>query len=564
VAETTDPQGATLRDYAHVIWRRKWVVIALMVLGLVLALGKAYITVPLYKAEATLIYQASLNVSDPLSPSYDNSTDRGTELNAVASVITSPDVTDMARAQLTAGDIAVGYTLTVAPEDTAGTATNMGSTVLVTAVSPSASAAARAANAYARAFTEYRKTQDQERVRQALRVIQTQMATFNTVESRQSPEYFTLLSRLQDLQILEETVTGNFQVLVPATTPSAPFSPEPRRNGMLGLAVGLVLGIGLALLLEQFDTRVRTQDEASAIVGMPVIGAIRKLQSKALEAGPLVVLTDPRGLPAEAIRKLRGNLEFADVDGDLKSLVVTSPLQHEGKSLTVCNLALSLAAAGRRVVLVDGDLRRPRVHVYLNLVNREGVSTVLTGRTELHEVLRPVTVGPRLTEPAGPGATGQVTSGECLHVLTSGPVPPNPAEVIASKSFAAMIAELRQDFDLVIVDSPAVLAVGDTAAIARCVDGLIFLVDLSRAKRPLLEEAARQIGQMPCRKVGLVVVSDAKGETYAQHYAYYSEGESPLDHAAGGNGRRAKVWTRSDTAADAAQSPAKSVDRRST
>lgn len=541
--DTDDLEGVKLRDYARVIWRRKWVVIAVMLLLLGLALGIAFTTTPLYQATATLIYEMPLNVSNPLSGTYVDATQLETELNSVASVIASPDLIARADERLKADEIAVGYSVTVAPEEKTGT--NTGSTISIAGVSPIASLAARAANAYAAAFTEYRKTQAQKQVGLARQAIQNQIDGFETAESRQSAEYLTLLQRLQDLQILEMTVTGNFRVLVPATIPSAPFSPNPSRSGAMGLAAGLVVGIALALLLEQFDTRVRTQEEVSAIVDMAVIGAIRRLPSKRLQAQPLMVLADPRGLAAEAIRKVRSNLEFANVDGDLKSLVVTSALQHEGKSLTVCNLALSLAAAGRRVVLVDGDLRRPRVHAYLNLVNREGVSTVVTGKTELHEALRPLKVGPWLTDPAGPGATEQVASGECLHVLTSGALPPNPAEIIASKSFAAMIAKLRQDFDLVIVDSPAVLAVGDTAAIARFVDGLIFLVDLERAKRPILEEAARQIGQMPCRKVGLVVISDAAGHRYAHRYEYHDESDLPFNATAGGNGRRKRVVTRS-------------------
>lgn len=563
MTDTADSQGPTLRDYVRVIWRRKWVVIAFTVLGLGLALAYSHTRTPLYEATATLIYETPLNVLNPLSSSYTDITGRQIQLDSVASVITSPEVTDMARERITTEDIAVDYGLTVAPEETAGSSTSTGSTVLVTAVSAHAPTAAHVANAYAIAFTEYRKAQAQEQVRQASQAIQSQIDTFNTRESRQSAEYYTLLQRAQDLQILEATVTGNFRVLIPARTPSAPFSPEPKRNGALGIAAGLVLGIGLALVLEQFDTRVRTRNEASAIVGMPVIGDLRKLTSKALSE-PLVVLKDPFGLPAEAIRKLRSNLEFADVDGDLKSLVITSALQHEGKSLMICNLALSLAAAGRRVVLVDADLRRPKVHHFLGLANREGVSSVLSGRTNLCEAMRPYRLGPQSIEPAGPAASARVAGSADLQVLTSGPLPPNPAEIIASRSFAAMIAELVLQADLVLVDSPAILAVGDTAAIARCVDGLVLLTDLTRAKRPVLEEAIRQIDQMPCRKMGLVVVSDAKGERYAHHYAYHAEGESLLDHPAGGDERNVTVRSPQGTAAGVAPLPRKGANRRST
>jgi len=246
----------------------------------------------------------------------------------------------------------------------------------------------------------------------------------------------------------------------------------------------------------------------------------------ALVEGPLVVLSDSHSPPAEGIRKLRGNLEFANIDGTLRSLFITSALQHEGKTLTVCNLALSLAAAGNKVVLVDADLRRPQVHKYLNLPNSTGVSTVLTRRSSLSAaiVLRPV--APRIATAGDLDSMDTIPSGASpLAVLPSGPVPPNAAEIIASKSFVRVIDELENTFDLVIVDTPALLSVGDTAAVAACVDGLIFLVDLARAKRPVLVDSATQISQMPCRKLGLVVISP-----YLSHdrYAYYSHHEPPV------------------------------------
>ena len=526
--DRSDSQDVTLRDYVRVVWRRKWIVVLVTALFTALALGYSFTKTPLYRATATLIFESSLNVADPLSTNnYVDPTQREVELNAVASVIASPDLVTSARQALKAEDVASGYWVTAAPEATSGTSS--GSTVLITAESPSAATAARAANAYADAFTAFRKSQEQAQVRQAEQVVQNKLDTFRTSVSRQSAEYLTLVQRLQDLQILENTVTGNFRKLIPAYPPARPFTPKPVRNGVMGMAAGLVLGVGIVLLLEQFDTRVRTADDAGAIFGMPVIGTVRKLSSKALGAQPLMVLSDPHGPAAEAIRKLRGNLEFANVDGDLKSLFITSALQHEGKSLTVCNLALSLAATGVRVVLVDGDLRRPQVHAYLNLANRTGVSTVLTGRTELLETVQSRTVGPRLTGLGESGKLDKASGGERLYVLTSGPVPPNPAEILASKSFGNMIAELQDDFDLVMIDAPSILAVGDAAAMARCVDGLVFLIDLTRAKRPLLEEAARQVAQMPCLKLGLVVVRQTPKDGYAHEHYYRAQGESPLD-----------------------------------
>jgi Mrp family chromosome partitioning ATPase/capsular polysaccharide biosynthesis protein len=520
----------TLRDYVRVVLRRKWIVIGAALTLMVLALAYSYVKTPMYKASAQLVYEGQLNVADPLSTSgYVDPSQMQVELNSVASAIASPELINSARAELATGVTASSYSVSAASDAQSGQ-TNV-STVSITAVSPDARSAALVANAYALAFTAARKAREQARVRVAEDVIKRELMSFDTSAKRLTPDYLTLQQRLQDLQILEATVTGNFRVLVPATVPKEPFSPQPMRNGAMGLLAGLVIGVGLVLLLAQFDTRVQTANEVVAIFGTPLLGQIRKMPAKMLEQEPLVVLSDSHSPAAESIRKVRGNLEFANVDGDLKSFFITSCLQHEGKSLTVCNLALALAGSGNRVVLVDGDLRRPQVHRYMGLPNGAGVSTVLTGKTDLQRALHSRSLGPSLTRLTKAGDTGTIDRLDgSLHVLTSGPVSANAAEMIASKSFANMVVQLEALFDHVIIDAPALLAVGDTAAIARCVDGLLFLVDLTRAKRPLLVDAAGQISQMPCRKLGVVVVGRAPSRrSERDHYSYYSHGESPLD-----------------------------------
>ena len=288
--------------------------------------------------------------------------------------------------------------------------------------------------------------------------------------------------------------------------------------GMLGLAIG----IGVSLILEQFDTRVRTAEEAGSILGLSLLGQIPRRSSKAAQDEPLVVLGEPRSPAAESYRKLRGNLEFSNVDGDLKSILLTSSLQHEGKSVTACNLALSLSSLGHRVVLVDADLRRPQVHAYLRLGNAVGVSTVLTGKTPLDKALQRRPTGSSLTTFEELPGGARTESGSELHVLTSGPLPPNPGEIVASRSFAGLIEELEHGFDTVIVDSPAMLAVGDSAAIAPRVDGIVFVADLTRVRRPILISAASELEGMPCRKLGLVVISKNVRLDYASSYYRHS------------------------------------------
>ena len=522
----------TVRDYALAVWQRKWIVILVTAAITALALVYSVARTPLYEASAKLLYEAQLNVTDPLSTGGADSADvlqRQTELANVASVIESPGLVRSARAILSReapiSSVKVG---TVFDAGSSSSTDQSGAgTVSIRAVSPSAEMAARVANAYAQAFTEYDKTRGQARVRQAEQVVRDWMQTFTSEASRRTAEYLDLQTRLRDLQILEATAVGNFTILAPAAVPDAPFAPRPVQNGLMGLAAGVVLGILVALTVAQFDTRVRSQDEVVALLGMPILGHVRKMPRGTVDERPLVVLDEPHSHSAEAIRKLRGNLEFASVDEPVKSVFITSALQGEGKSVTVCNLALALAEAGERVVLVDGDLRRPQVHKYFKLSNSAGVSTVLTGRTELKAALRSGLVGQRIVTVGGDTASSNGDSS--LHILTSGPIPPNPAELIASKSFAALIDSLEAEFDMVLVDSPALLAVGDTVAIARCVDGLVFLVDLTRARQPVLQEAANEISLMPCRKLGLVVMAKVLRRNGHSYYHYESHSPAVLD-----------------------------------
>ena len=531
----------TLSDYARAVWQRKWIVIFVTVAVTALALVYSSVQTPLYEASAKLLYENQLNVADPLSTSYGDAAQRQTELANVGSVIASPQLVESAQAILSQGATVSSFSVETVSDAKSSSSTGQSdvSTVSIRAVSPSAEIAARAANAYAQAFTDYRKAREQARVRQAEQVVRNSMDTFRSEASRQTAEYLTLEQRLQDLQILEATATGNFSILAPATAPDAPFAPRPVRNGLMGLAAGLVLGIVIALTFAQFDTRVRSQDEAVVLLGMPLWGQIRKMPKGTLDDEPLVVLDQSQSQSGEAFRKLRGSLEFANVDQPIKSFFITSNLQHEGKSVTICNLALALAEAGNRVVLVDGDLRRPQVHRYFKLSNAVGVSTVLTDRTDLKAALGSRTVGRKSVRLGG--ASASLNGGGSLSILTSGPIPPNPAELIASRSFSALIDRLEAEFDTVIVDAPALLAVGDTAAIARCVDGMVFLVDLTRAKRPLLQEAANQISQMPCRKLGLVVIDKALRRTGYEHYRYDSHPPAAVVKVAKDNRGRTKV-----------------------
>jgi len=523
-----EQEGLTLRDYVSVLWRRKWIILLVVVVATASAFYFSYRQHKVYEANADLIYEKPLDISNPLTgQGYTDPNERSLELQSVGSVLASPAMQSRANELLKEkGVAATGFAVSAAPvqDTTAGSASTSGNVVRITATSHVPELATAAANAYASAYITWRKERVQLQISSGIDALKKQLAGYEGAAT-QSTEYLVLAQRLQDLQLLAATATGNFRVLVPATTPETPVSPKPLRSAILGFGVGLFAAIGLAFLLEQFDTRLRHADEVARILRRPILGRIPRISKRMLGESAVVALTHPDGHQAEAFRLLRTNLEFMRVDDDVKSLVITSSVQGEGKSVCVANLAVTLAMGGKKVFIVDADLRRPRQHHYFGLANAVGVSTVVTGQTSLDDALHKVHLEPATgaNEVDFKTWAGGSESLSRIHVLTSGPLPPNPGEIVSSRRFAAVIETLAEEADVILVDTPAMLAVGDTAALASLADGLVFLVDMHVAKRPMLQQAADQLVRLPCRSLGIVLrVDGAKsGGYYYSSYRYY-------------------------------------------
>jgi Mrp family chromosome partitioning ATPase len=525
-------EGMTLRDYLGVMWRRKWVIILVTVVATAAAFGFSYRQAKVYEAQADLIYEQQFDVANPLTgQSYTDPTQRSAELTSVNAIIQSPTISHRVTTALEEKGLPTsGYEVRaeVAQDQASATGTQSSSVVSVIATSGEADYSAAVANTYAEEFVDWRKENMTARITGAIDAVSKKVRAFKG--SKESSDYLILAQRLQDLQILRDTITGNFRVLVPATAPTAPISPKPLRSAILGFGVGLFAGIGLAFLLEQFDTRVRRADDVAALLRQPVLARIPRLSREQMKSPHLVTMEHPADAVAEAFRLLRTNLAFMDVDGNARSMLVTSSLQGEGKSVTVANLAVTLALAGKKVIIVDADLRRPRQHRLFGLQNEVGASNVAVGDADLVTTLQSVQV----VSPAGNGtqadftswtsATGAVTR---LWVLTSGPIPPNPGEIVASQRFSQMLGRLRDECDVRLVDSPAMLAVGDTAALASEVDGLLFLVDMEKARRPVIQAAADQLYRLPCAMMGIIVRSAAGSSRdkyyYTSHYRYSAD-----------------------------------------
>ncbi len=298
----------------------------------------------------------------------------------------------------------------------------------------------------------------------------------------------------------------------------------------MGVAGGLVLGVAYALLREKFDTRLRSYREVADLMGLAVVGRIPIIPAQSLQRGPLVVVTEAEGRAAEALRALRGNIEFVSLGAEHRILMMVSAQKGEGKSLVMANLATTLALSGKKVVLVDADLRRPKVHTLFNVRNAKGVSSVVAGITRLEDSLQSVTpLTPTRVRTGGdgnrPGATDTNYGPESrLWLLTSGPIPPNPGEMVASRPFEELVSTLAgMSFDYVLIDSPAFMSVGDATALARYVDGILVLVNMEKARRPLLEEARDFLDLLPAQRLGVITVAD-RGAGH-ERYHYYTARE---------------------------------------
>jgi capsular exopolysaccharide synthesis family protein len=294
------------------------------------------------------------------------------------------------------------------------------------------------------------------------------------------------------------------QVVRPGAVPSEPSSPKPVLNIAIGAVLGAIGGVLAGMLREALDTRIDVTADAAVATGLPVLGEIT--YERAARKRALVYDTDPLGLRAEGFRKLRTNLRFINVDRPPQTIVVSSPLEGDGKSSVALNLAFSLAEDGARVVIVDADLRRPTIASSLGLVEETGLTSVLSGQATVADVL-------------------QRAERRCaIDVLASGPVPPNPSELLGTQRMQILLKELRADADYVIIDSPPLLPVTDAAVIASGSDGIVLVVRAGRTKRDELRDAVKSLDAVGGSTLGVIVNMTTKRKLDRYHYYGSSSG----------------------------------------
>lgn len=306
----------------------------------------------------------------------------------------------------------------------------------------------------------------------------------------------SLMQRTKETGISGELRTNNIRVIDGAETPQLPATPDKRMNTLVAIFGGAIFAVGLAFLLEYLDNRIKSPDELKSALELPFLGMIPKIpQDPELDA-PLL----DRGVTpnfAEAMRTIRTNVLFSTTSGGSQSLVITSSGPGEGKTVVASNLAMALAQAGQRVVLIDADMRRPRIHEVFALKQEPGLSNVLIGEARISDALRS-------------------TSSASLWVLPAGHVPPNPAELLGSTRFSDCLTTLGEQFAWIIIDSPPIMAVTDAAVVAHVATGVLFVVGAEMTSQAVAQTAMEQLATADARVVGAVL-----NRVDLDHNAYY-------------------------------------------
>lgn len=323
--------------------------------------------------------------------------------------------------------------------------------------------------------------------------------------------YDSLLAKMKEQSITEELQSVNVWIVEEAETPEQPSKPRKALNILLGLVTGLFGGIGLAFFIEYLDNTVKTPEEVEARLGVPVLGTVSLLKKASktdnISGIEKIVIDEPKSNYAESYKALRTSIMLSSADSPPKSVLVTSAGPGEGKTTTAINLALAVAQLYGRVLLLDADLRKPFIHRIFGLSNQSGLSTFLAGDSS-----RIIHKGPMPN----------------LDIITSGPIPPNPSELLGAKRFEKLMSDLAEKYDLVVCDSPPALTVTDSLILSKQFDGTLIVVRAGKTAYEMVERGlkllkGRRSGDMESNVMGILInaVDITKGYYYYKYYNYY-------------------------------------------
>ncbi len=531
--------GLTLRDFLQLVRRRKWIVLQTLVLVPLIVTALSVSQPKLYASNARVLL------------SYQNLANQLTGISG-SSVQQQPDRIARTQAGLARTSAVAKRVLAQVP----GTGLTSGGLLAASSVTPNPNAdvlifnvtngspdlARRLVNAYATAYTSYRHELD---VAPILRARANVRASLNKLPADGAANVqlrAQLIDRDQTLATMEALQTSNASVIQQANG-AATTQPKTRRNVMLGVVLGLILGLAFAWLWETLDTRVRNTDDIGKLLGQaPLLARVPPPSKKYQTDGRLVMTEDPDGFQAESFQMLRTNLEFVMLDSDVRTIMVTSAVEAEGKSTTIANLAVAFARSGQRVALVDLDLRRPKIASFFSLAG-PGVTQVALGAVPLEDALVRISLPEAATrKTAESGRLNGANRGirrlpefltGSLDVLPAGAVPPDRGMFLDSEALTGILERLKQRVDLVLIDAPPALAVGDAITLSRRVDAILIVARMNVVHRTMLVELARLLAMTPARVLGFAATAAPRDVGYGYGYGYYPN--------ASNEGRKAKA-----------------------
>ena len=510
-----------ISEYIAILRARKWTVILVTLLVVAGALYFSFQQVPIYESTSKILVKP---VSSPTQVISGTST--LISLETEREILQSSEVAQRAGENIeppeSAADLVEQLEVTV-PGET--------EVLEVTFSDPSPLRAQAGATAFTDAYLEYKTEQATEAIENLRRPLQSQIdeltAQLEETEATSpddgvaTEDRDVLISQIAVLRSqiapLNSLVVDPGDVIQAADLPSEPASPNHMLNLALALFVGLALGVALAFLRERLDDKLHGREDLEARTGAPVLAVVPKVQGvKKRDRDLPVTLVEPKAAASEAYRTMRTAVNFLASERGMQTLMVASAESGEGKTTTATNLAVVLAQAGKKVILLSADLRKPRIHRFFGLENDVGVVTYLAGESSLAEILR---------DPGVPN----------LRVVTSGPIPTTPAELLGSEAMGELLSELRDLCDFLIVDTAAILAVSDALTLMPLADGVLYVAHAEATTRGGLNHARAQLDQVNAQVFGSVLnafdPSKAKGSQYRYYYQYrYTDKRQPVPY----------------------------------
>ncbi len=511
-----------IKEYFYLFWSWSWLIVLAGLLAGAAAFAVSIRTTPIYQASTRLLVSTPSTSINGVDPTALVTTQTMTE--TYAQMLLDPPVLqgviDQLKLQTTTDELVKSVSVDVVPNT---------QLLMISVQDPSPARAADIANAMASVFANrIRELQSQryadsrDGLDKQINDIGQQITTTNnqiavttdpsTLQQLQArvTQYRTIYANLvtsyEQVSLAEEQTSTNVVVSAPATAPTIPVSPKTTRNTLLAILAGMLLAAGAVFAADALDDTIKNPEEIRRKFNLPILGMIGWHESP--DDKP-IALNEPRSPTAEAFRSLRTNITFASVDTPLRRIMVTSPTPQDGKTTVSANLAVVFAQGEKKTVLIDADMRRPQIHQKFGLPNRIGLTDLFV--QSLNGLERVI----------------QFNSVSSLGLITSGHMPPNPAELLTSKKMTRILDHLNREYDLILLDTPPLLTVTDAAALASAMDGVILVVKPGTTKLTALQQALEQLRAVGARVLG-VVLNDVNpgsrkyGYYYNRYYSKYS------------------------------------------